>query len=636
MRELQVSGRVGWRVSAILPALLLTLSPVVAGAAVSTADLPLVLEPGLQQRGEQPETWTLDLDAVSPDETPGLAEGLSARLYGSGNGDLHEPMVIRTGFDRDTVLGIHVTAASRSGARFDIEVDGEFFHRLSWPSAGSTHEVATIYHFPVPAGQREVRLSMVNPSGVVVIGGYHFAGSVDEFPEEVDREALEQDTRPVAGARDDGYRGIWFTLGQFSEYGDKYSGGLGTYTAKHIPLAVYAEEVDKTFFVYGGTIREDRYLLIMASYYDHANHRVPRPTVVHDKQGVDDPHDNPSISMDEDGHIWVFVSGRGRGRPGFKYRSAEPYSVDEFELIREQEMTYPQSWWIEGEGFIHLFTKYTRGRELYWETSPDGVEWSEHRKLAGMRGHYQSSYHLDNKVATFFNRHPDGSVDRRTDLYYAQTEDMGETWTTVEGEVLEVPLEEIDNPARVIDYESQGRLMYVVDINFDKDGNPILLYVTSGGHQPGPANEPRFWEILHWDGEEWKNHVVTRSDHNYDQGVLKVYGDRWVIIGPTGVGPQQWQTGGEVEKWESFDQGARWEKVRSITWNSERNHKYVRRPVNAADPFYFYWADGNPHEVSKSHLYFGESSGDRYWKLPYDMEDDYAEPVEMGGCKEGH
>ena len=51
----------------------------------------------------------------------------------------------------------------------------------------------------------------------------------------------------------DGYKGIWFTLGQFSEYGDKYSGGLGTYTAKHRPLAIYAPEVKKTFFVYGGT-----------------------------------------------------------------------------------------------------------------------------------------------------------------------------------------------------------------------------------------------------------------------------------------------------------------------------------------------------------------------------------------------
>ena len=39
----------------------------------------------------------------------------------------------------------------------------------------------------------------------------------------------------------DGYRGIWFTIGQArSAYGAKYSGGLGTYTMKHIPMAVYA------------------------------------------------------------------------------------------------------------------------------------------------------------------------------------------------------------------------------------------------------------------------------------------------------------------------------------------------------------------------------------------------------------
>src|SRR5262249_50645451 len=69
--------------------------------------------------------------------------------------------------------------------------------------------------------------------------------------------------------RGDGYRGIWFTLGQFSKHGDKYSGGLGTYTANHTPMAVYSPEADKTFFTYGGTIAGQRHLLIMASYYDH-------------------------------------------------------------------------------------------------------------------------------------------------------------------------------------------------------------------------------------------------------------------------------------------------------------------------------------------------------------------------------
>ena len=62
--------------------------------------------------------------------------------------------------------------------------------------------------------------------------------------------------------RADGYRGIWFSLGQFSEFGDKYSGGLGTYTANHNPIAIYAPEVDKTYFVYGGTTQEDEKLLV--------------------------------------------------------------------------------------------------------------------------------------------------------------------------------------------------------------------------------------------------------------------------------------------------------------------------------------------------------------------------------------
>ena len=113
--------------------------------------------------------------------------------------------------------------------------------------------------------------------------------------------------------RIDGYKGIWFDLGQRSEFGSKYSGGLGTYTAKHQPIAVYAPTVEKTFFVYGGTTAgSERHLLAMASYYDHRSRTVPKPVVVHDKQGVDDPHDNPSLQIDESGCLWVYVSGRGR------------------------------------------------------------------------------------------------------------------------------------------------------------------------------------------------------------------------------------------------------------------------------------------------------------------------------------
>ena len=82
----------------------------------------------------------------------------------------------------------------------------------------------------------------------------------------------------------EGYKGIWFTLGQFSQYGDKYSGGLGTYTSSHIPIAIYSPEVNKTFFVYGGTTKADeKHLLIMVSYFDHSKKQVPRPVILYDR-----------------------------------------------------------------------------------------------------------------------------------------------------------------------------------------------------------------------------------------------------------------------------------------------------------------------------------------------------------------
>src|SRR5580704_4198406 len=98
--------------------------------------------------------------------------------------------------------------------------------------------------------------------------------------------AASDATSPNTNSKDDGYRGIWFTLGQMQEYGDKYSGGLATYTANHVPMAIYSKEANKTFFVYGGAKQGKRYLLDMIAYYDHALGVVPRPTIVHDKGGV--------------------------------------------------------------------------------------------------------------------------------------------------------------------------------------------------------------------------------------------------------------------------------------------------------------------------------------------------------------
>lgn len=437
-------------------------------------------------------------------------------------------------------------------------------------------------------------------------------------------------------AKFDGYRGIWFELNQKYEYGDKYSGALATYTADHIPIAIYAPEVEKTFFVYGGTKSEnERYLLCMIGEYDHKTGMVAKPTVVFDKQGTNDPHDNPSLMIDDKGYIHVFISGRGNVRPGYKFRSKKPFNTDEFEKITEEEMTYPQPW-NTNKGYMHLFTKYTGIRQLYFETSVDGINWTEDKLLAAIvekegekSGHYQlSACFKGEKIGTFFNRHPNGDVDKRTDIYYAETADLGKTWINVEGEFLEIPLLKYESQARVIDYQSQGKNIYLNDMGFDSLGNPVLLYIRSNGHEPGPMSAPYEWCITFWNGKKWSTTVVTESDHNYDMGSLFISEKDWKIVGPTIIGPQKWGVGGELALWQSTDKGKSWHFIKQLTHNSKFNHSYVRRPVNYKTPFCFFWASGHSHLFSMSHLYFGDFDGN-IWQLPYEMKKDHEKPLKI-------
>ncbi|MCA9449707.1 MAG: BNR-4 repeat-containing protein, partial [Candidatus Omnitrophica bacterium] len=257
----------------------------------------------------------------------------------------------------------------------------------------------------------------------------------------------------------------------------------------------------------------------------------------------------------------------------------------------------------------------------------EGREWTPDQKLAGMGGHYQNSEpYKDEKIGTAFNMHPGGNVDKRTNLYYVETPDFGKTWQNVQGETVETPLTDKHCPALVRDFESEGRLVYLKDLRFDSEGNPIILIITSNHHMPGPKGDPRTWTIAHWKGGEWQFHEVTNSTHNYDMGQLWIEDGRWRIFGPTEPGPQPWGAGGEVALWESTDEGATWNKIRTLTHNSPLNHTYVRRPVNAHPDFYALWADGNTYVHSDSHLYFTNQAGEKVWRLPYEMEGEFGEP----------
>ncbi len=440
--------------------------------------------------------------------------------------------------------------------------------------------------------------------------------------------------------KEDGYRGIWyFNQKSNDEYVYKYSGGLGTYCAKHNPFAIYDHVSDRTYFCYGGSTKgSNRELVHCVSYFDHKTGKVPRPTVLLNKN-TDDAHDNPVISIDAKGHIWIFSTSHGRSRPSFVHRSQQPYSIAAFEQVNatyvsnEQpkvldNFSYMQTW-STGQGFVSFFTRYDdpAKRTSMFMTSTDGLNWSPWQRLAAIEwGHYQISTVSNSKVGCAFNYHPKGKgLNWRTNLYYVESTDGGKSWNNASGEKLNIPVTAANNIAKVIDYQSQGLNVYLKDIAYD-DNKPVILYITSKGYQSGPQNNPRTWRVARWTGRQWESGRITTSDNNYDMGSLYI-GDNgnYQVIAPTSPGPQAYNPGGEVCLWSSGDYGQSWRRRKQLTQNSTRNHTYVRRPVNAHPDFYAFWADGHGRMPSESRLYYCNAKGEVF-VLPAQMPEDFAIP----------
>ncbi len=443
----------------------------------------------------------------------------------------------------------------------------------------------------------------------------------------------------------EGYRGIWY-MNQPSgdEYVYKYSGGLGTYCAKHKPFAIYRPEVNKTFFCYGGATADNNHELVhMVSYFDHETGMVPQPTFLLNKQ-TSDAHDNPVISMDAQGFIWIFSTSHGTSRPSFIHRSQQPYSIDRFIQITATKQSggipqpitnfsYMQPWYMEGKGFIAFFTRYRYpvDRTICFMTSPDGERWSEWERIATIeKGHYQVSAIGKNKAGSAFNFHPDPKgLNWRSHLYYVETDDFGKTWQTADGTPLKLPLKDRDNPALVYNSIEKGELVYLKDIRYDSQDRPVILFITSKGYQSGPQNNPRAWRTARWTGEFWEIQNAMTSDNNYDMGSLYLESDcQWQIIAPTETGPQPYNPGGEVALWTTSNAGQTWKKQKQMTDCSERNHTYVRHPLNAHPEFYAFWADGHGRQPSESDLYFSNAAGDVF-QLPRIMHRPFEKPLKI-------
>ena len=209
----------------------------------------------------------------------------------------------------------------------------------------------------------------------------------------------------AALAKDDGYRGIWYAnQPSKDEYRYKYSGGFATYPQQQLPKAIFAKEVNKTFFCYGGRTREKNELLHMVSYFDHTTGTVPRPALVLDSRAEKQLVYLKDLNFDNAGRPVVlfltttgYESGPKHGpRPWFTLRWTGT------EWVRRPFTTTDHNYdhgslHIEPDGLWRIIAPtdpgpqpWTAGGEMVmWTSRDEGATWSKAKTLTydSLRNH---------------------------------------------------------------------------------------------------------------------------------------------------------------------------------------------------------------------------------------------------------
>ena len=134
---------------------------------------------------------------------------------------------------------------------------------------------------------------------------------------------------------------------------------------------------------------------------------------------------------------------------------------------------------------------------------------------------------------------------------------------------LKLPLTQTNNPALAYDSRADGQLVYLKDVNFDRNGQPVILFLTSKGFEPGPENGPRQWQTAALD----RKGMGAPPFHDLGQQLrsrLALHRSRRHLAGdrPDRPGPQPYNPGGEMVMWTSTDEGQTWSKVKQLTRNS--------------------------------------------------------------------
>lgn len=325
---------------------------------------------------------------------------------------------------------------------------------------------------------------------------------------------------PVMVAVDTGNSSSWWERPQYYNNVPKYSGAFGTYTHKHIPVAVYAKGELYSVFT-DNTTNNDFQIYVTKGDSEKV--------LVHVIKDWDDPHTNAVINVLPDGIVEVRVASRGlshKFQSGVVLRSSTPYELDFYcvEGCTEDAPNYeayPQihktSW-----GQHLIYTRYElRGKRNF--RMPYSKVDGNIQSLSN-DAHYNISYYDDVSGRLFVasNTLIGGSPDDRKNLSLIYTVD-GDSWRKTDNTLVDFNLQ--DESDRVV-HDAGLNNIYLKDI-ITVDGEVRVLFTESSSDDPTQGTR----YLKEWiEGEGV--HTIVEVGHNYSAGAyIKKDGELYIVAG---------------------------------------------------------------------------------------------------------
>lgn len=390
----------------------------------------------------------------------------------------------------------------------------------------------------------------------------------------------------------------------------------------------------------------DNYGDIHVGFYDHETQQLSS-AVIYDSLEIDD-HDNPSILIDEKGHLLVFFNTHGSAL--FFIRSEKPEDISAWTEVRKLALndtarytfgndsyTYTNPIKLSSEnGRIYLFWRGIDGKPTYAYSDDNGDSWTKGviffmpERIYGFRRPYVK-YFSDGKSKIHIaltDGHP--RKEPTNSIYYMYYENGA--FYKANGEKIRDIDDEAHQPAdcdKVYDATATQHKAWIWDIAADEEGKPVLAYAKF------PDDKNHIYSYARWDGKKWRNYDLVNSGSWFPQTMKGQSELEPNYSGGINIDHENTNTVYlsanrdsvfEIEKWSTNNGGKTWKAFKITNGSAKDNIRpFAVRGAGEGNPLQVMWMQNTKYiryAYDQRLINMGGTFKDRYhtaikMNLPY-------------------